>query len=150
MTIDSNYAPAVFTESRQLSYFAEIEATQSSDFSVYKATASGRTLLTEGFHYYVTLENEDELGGIYKRASITLGAPLAAGAWLEIFRNTTRTTAFDAVERQPFPSGAFEFALDQVCLIQQEMEGHFCACPDYSQYNGTPALPDEQPESVGG
>lgn len=95
------------------------------------------------------LKFERHLAPIFKRGRARLTEALPAGSFVEVLRKTPIVNDFNAVERQPFPSGEFEYALDKICFIQQEIEGHFCACPDYPEYPidppGPPVTPPTDP-----
>lgn len=83
---------------------------------------------------------ERHLDPIKHRGKIVLTDPLADGERIEIFRKTPIETTFNAVALQPFPVEELEYTLDKICFIQQEIEGHLCACPPYPDY------PEEPPE----
>lgn len=139
MTVDSAYYPVVFANDGEVEYTVELESI-GGVFQVYKVPDDGaaRTLLTEDYHY--TVAYEEHLDPIKKRAVITLAAPIASDAHLEVFRSTTIATDFAAEALKPFPSEQFEYTLDQICFIQQEIEGHLCACAGGTN-PGTPTYP---------
>lgn len=146
MTISNAYAPRVFAAaSGRQEFVVDFPTAANEDFDVYKVLNGVYTLLTLNYHYYVEIQEADEDANLRRNARIDLVAPLAAGAHLEVFRTTGITNTFTAVALQPFAAEDFEHALDKICMIQQEQEGHLCDCRTETEpeYQGTPEVPEE-------
>jgi hypothetical protein len=78
------------------------------------------------------------------RGNITLHAPISPSL-LEIRRFTPRTQLLELPHKEAFPSDAFDFALDKITLICQEIEGSKCWCPNDDNTDWTPEDPEEPP-----
>ena len=65
---------------------------------------------------------------IFKRGKVILSEPLPAGAQLSIERKTPITNEFEAEPLQPFDAEQFEYQIDKMTFILQEIEGHYCDC----------------------
>ena len=143
MTVDSFYYPVVYDNDGGIEYTFELESVGNVAMQIYKNDGTTRTLLTEGDHY--SLDFEEHLDPIFTRGTVTLAAPIAPGAWLEIFRYTPRSTLYEATAQEPFLVEQFEYALDKVCYIQQELEGILCACPQYPELPEEPEQPPVEP-----
>ena len=85
---------------------------------------------------------EEHLSPIRLRGKIILNRPIQEGEQLLVLRNTPVYSAFEAEDGKPFPTEQWEYMLDKACYIEQELEGHLCACPAYPDYPGIPPLPD--------
>lgn len=65
---------------------------------------------------------------IYNRGKIILSRPLSAGQRISIERKTPITQTVNFTRDDPFPAEGFEYAMDKITFIQQEIEGHACDC----------------------
>ena len=144
MTVDSFYYPQVFVNDGDTEYTVDIESVGDVAIDVYKVAGAVRTLLTPDFHY--TLEFEEHLDPIFTRVKILLAAPLSADGHLEVFRKTPIATTYEEIAGEPFRTEQLEYAMDKICYIQQEIEGHACGCPPYPDYPDTPDVPPENPD----
>ena len=140
MTVDSFYYPIAFANDGGTEYTFELESIGEDAIQLYKNDGTTRTLLTPTYHYHIDFE--EHLDPIFTRGTITLAAPIAPGAWLEVLRYTPRTTLYEATAQEPFLVEQFEYALDKICFIQQELEGHLCGCPPYTNYPEYGNCPD--------
>lgn len=95
-----------------------------------------------------TIVFEEHLDPIKKRGKVVLTEALPEGSSLQIIRKTPIIADFTAEALKPFPSEAFENALDRICFIQQELEGHLCDCRG-DVYIGTPPVSDDTPSYIG-
>jgi hypothetical protein len=137
MTISGNYYIARFESSTNLRYPVTFES--HGEFDVYRVNDVDRLLLTPNFHYWVDMGEQE--GPLYPRCDVVLRAPVAAGAWIEILRKSPLTTTFSAQPLQPFPTEQFEYTLDAICMIQQELDEHACDCRG-DDYSGIPEIED--------
>ena len=90
------------------------------------------------------LKFEHHLTPIKKRGKVVLSEPLDAGSHLRVVRKTPIVSNFNAEPLKPFPTEQLEYALDKICYIQQEIEGHACDCRG-DDYPGTPDIPTDPP-----
>jgi hypothetical protein len=122
MTVDSVYLPIVFENDGEIHYLCDTDSqADPTQFEVYKDA----TLLTLDYHYSLAFSDDNT------RVKVRLAAPLAAGSNLRVLRKTPIANPFLAVASNPFKTEAFESAMDKATLIQQEIEGHACACPEF-------------------
>lgn len=93
------------------------------------------------------LDFEEHLSPIMKRGKVVLTEPLPDGSRIEVIRKTPIINPFEDEPMEalkPFPTEAFENALDRICYIQQEIEGHLCDCRG-PEFPGTPGTEDPDP-----
>ena len=140
--ISGKYQVTNFTSTRQLTFTVAFESYGRLNLEVYKVLSGVYTLLELDFHYTVSVRVDAFDSELVNVARITLVAPLATGAYLQVRRVTARDTEFLAVEGRAFQTEAFEYMIDRVCLIQQEQEGHLCDCRGdvYPPYVGVPPV----------
>lgn len=74
------------------------------------------------------------VGPIYKGGNLILSEP--ASGQIRLLRKTPIVNPFAATPDQSFITEAFEFAMDKATMIQQEIEGHACACPEFPPTSG--------------
>jgi hypothetical protein len=126
MTIDSKYESVVtYLNDGGTEYPYPFESIGEGGNRLYKIESDGtETLLTEGFHYNITFS--EYRGPLPYRGTINLVAPLAAGSNLRVERKTpiTQEASFSGL----IDPNELEFAFDKICLIEQEIEGHYCDC----------------------
>lgn len=147
MTIDSKYLPRTYEISAgDTEYYFEHE-------SIGGETVQPLIQYTEddGYVWYL-----DDLGGtftttyggdkpIYSRGKFDFlsGQEVdygdLANAKLYIRRKTEITQLLDLIPYTPFPAEQFEFGLDKLTLILQEIDGEACSCP----WGGTQDDPNE-------
>lgn len=65
---------------------------------------------------------------IFSRGKVILSRPLEPGQRLAIERKTPITQLVPFTRDEPFSAEGFEYAMDKITFIQQEIEGHACDC----------------------
>jgi hypothetical protein len=141
MTIDSAYQLELYSPDNEREYFFEFESTGDTTFILWVDYVAGGVAARESFPagtYAFDIEFEGR-GPIYKRGKITLtDAFFVALAGAQITRLTMqrKTPIINDVEFETdgeFTPESFEFAADKLCMIQQEIEGHYCDCREKAQ-----------------
>jgi hypothetical protein len=65
---------------------------------------------------------------IFKNGKVILSRPLEPGQRLSIERRTPQFASVPIVRDRPFPAEGFEYEMDKLTFIQQEIEGTACDC----------------------
>lgn len=130
MTIDSLYFPERYIIGEHLEYSFTFEVLEPDHVEVFLVAADGtRTALVYNTDYTVELSIRRD--PIFKNGVVTLTTPQTAGLRLDIERKTdiTNEQPADTFEAfGPFNTEAFEYSIDKLTMICQEIDGHLCDC----------------------
>jgi len=127
MSVDSAYYIEQYLADDDVTYIFQVESL--GDIEVYTTTATcngTRTKLVEDTDY--TLELNPYRDPVYKNGKVVLTEPLADDLILQIERKTPITNDVLFVAYDEFNAEQFEYAMDKICFIEQEIEGHACDC----------------------
>jgi hypothetical protein len=131
MTIDSSYYVELYAEDDDVTYPFSFEVISDAEcVGVYRVTTAGARVLIPDTDYtlvFNTYRAPMADGGV-----IVLDAPLADGETLSVERSTPITNDQVFANNTPFSGEAFEFQIDKITMILQEIEGHICNCADNS------------------
>lgn len=84
---------------------------------------------------------------IFSRGKVILSQPLEPGQRLAIERKTPITQLVPFTRDEPFSAEGFEYAMDKITFIQQEIEGHACDCrPKDAEDDAEDYYYDQNPE----
>lgn len=145
MTIDSKYAIELYREDGGTSYPFRFESLDG-QLAVESIAPNGDRTLIPSSEYAVIYQG---VGPIFQRGEINLLSPISTGNQLFIKRSTfiNNEQVFEA--GKPFQPEAFEFAIDKVTMIPQELEGHLCDCSSEITDFVAPPYIVEQPDDEG-
>jgi hypothetical protein len=136
MTVDSAYYIEQYLEDGEFNYPFQMESIGVDAVEVYVISSGVRTLLpsteyTIEFGY----RNPVNSGG-----KVVLNAALADGEILQIERATPITNDQVFAAGKPFDAEAFEYAIDKLTFILQELEGSVCDCRPAKTTPGYPGV----------
>ena len=127
MTIDSAYFLEVYKEDGGLVYPFSFEIiSDATNLIVSKITTAGAKVALLSTDYKVVFNSY--IAPISEGGVVTLVTKLATGEKLAIQRSTPITNDQVFADKQPFNTDAYEFQVDKLTLILQEIEGHICDC----------------------
>lgn len=129
MSVDSAYYIERYLndgKNRYIFKYESIGAVAIDAYSVLTADTTQRTPLVIDVDY--TLELERAEFPTYKGGVIILNTPLSADSFLQVERKTPIISDYLAETEEPFETLQFEFVMDRICFIQQEIEGSKCDC----------------------
>lgn len=139
MTIDSAYQLELYNPDNDREYFFEFESIGATTFVLWVDYVFDGVAYRDSpgtFAYEIEFEGR---GPIYKRGKITLTDDFftaLAGAKITRLTMQRKTPIFKDVTFEAsgeWSSEGFEFEIDKICLIQQEIEGHYCDCREQEQ-----------------
>jgi hypothetical protein len=128
MTVDSKYdTVTTYRNNGGTQYPYPYESIGNPAPRLYSVAADGTaTELVRGFQYKVKFSEYRE--NTPYRGTILLKNPLPAGTNLRVERKTPITQEIDFAGKEILDPNQIEYALDKICFIEQEIEGHFCDC----------------------
>jgi len=145
MPVDSKYYIERYKADDSVEYPFEFESIGAEAVEVYVITDGVRTLMPEGM-YKVKFGYRDPIN---TRGVITLMQPLNDGELLQVERATPITNDQIFPPGKPFQSEAFEYAIDKLTFILQELEGSLCDCRETKTTPGYPGDPNDPHDPPG-
>jgi hypothetical protein len=124
MTVDSAYFIQPIANDGDVEFTFEMESIGAEALEVYSVADTVYTLMADT-EYSVTFGYRDPIN---YRGTVTLNAVLPEGTSLQIQRNTPITNEQVFPAGKPFQSEAWEYAIDKLTFIMQELEGTLCDC----------------------
>lgn len=127
MTVDSAYFIKRYEPDNELVYRFFTESIGNDAMQVWLYTAPESLVqLTLGVDYTIEYDRSQE--PTYKGGTITLVAPVPEGSQLSVQRLTPIVNDLTVESDVRFPADEFEYMMDKICFIQQEIEGSSCDC----------------------
>jgi len=142
VTVDSKYYIQPIANNGVLEYTFEMESIGDEALEIYTISSGVRTILAST-EYTSSFGYRDPIN---TRGTITLNAALPEGTTLQVERYTPITNEQVFPAGKPFESEGFEYAIDKLTFILQELEGHLCDCRAAKTtpgYIGDPADPTD-------